>query len=269
MTDINLNSPIARGRTADVYPWGDKYILKLFHNWFEFEDIEYELRIAHAVHASGVKTPAVKELVQVEGRNGLIYERVNGKSMVEIFSQKPWRFFSYSRTLARLHVEMHDCVFNAEVPHQYNKLHNKINHADALPASLKYKLLTELESLPKGDRVCHGDFHPANVLIAEDDAIVIDWIDAACGNPLADVARTSIIFLGAANTAQTPNPIIKMFTKLSHALYLHEYFRLYPNGMDEYHRWLPVVAAGRLTEGMPELEKWLVTQAGKVKASPS
>ena len=260
MNKILLDQPLARGRTADVYPWDDKHVLKLFHNWFGLEDIEYEFRIAHAVHASGVKTPAVKELVQVEGRNGLIYERVDGKSMVEIFQRNPWKVIIYSRALARLHIEMHECAFNAEVPHQHDKLRNKINHTGTLSPSLKNKLLTELESLPKSDRVCHGDFHPANILITTDEAIVIDWIDAARGNPLADVARTSIIFLGAANTTQSPNPIIKMFTKLSHAVYLREYFRLRQHGQDEYRRWLPVVAAGRLTEGMPELEKWLVKQ---------
>ena len=52
MTDINLKDPIARGRTADVYPWDDKHILKLFHNWFKLENIEYELRIARAVHVN-------------------------------------------------------------------------------------------------------------------------------------------------------------------------------------------------------------------------
>ena len=269
MTNINLNDPIARGRTADVYPWDDKHILKLFHNWFELEDIEYELRIARAVHASGVKTPAVKELVQVDGRNGLIYERVDGISMVTIFSHRPWLVFSYSRALARLHVEMHDCVFNAEVPHQHSKLFYKINHVDALPTSLKGKLLTELETLPKGDRVCHGDFHPANVLITRGDAVVIDWIDAARGNPLADVARTSIIFLGAANSSQTTNIVEKLFTKISHTIYLREYFRLRPEGKDEYKRWLPIVAGARLPEGMPELEKWLVAQAEKITPSPS
>jgi len=263
MNKFMLDKPLARGRTADVYRWDDKHVLKLFHNWFEFEDIQYEFRIAHAVHASGVKTPAVKELIQVEGRNGLIYERVDGRSMVEIFSHKPWLVFSYSRVLAKLHGEMHECVFKAEVPHQYDKLRNKINHADVLTTSLKNKLLTELESLPRAERVCHGDFHPANVLITGDDAIVIDWIDAARGNPLADVARTSIIFLGAASTRQIPNPVDKLFTKISHALYLREYFRLRPHGQDEYRRWLPVVAAGRLTEGMTELETWLLEQAGQ------
>jgi len=36
--------------------------------------------------------------------------------------------------------------------------------------------------------------------------------------------------------------------------------KAYPGDAGEYRRWLPVVAAARLSEGIPELEKWLVKQ---------
>ena len=263
MDKISLEHPIARGRTADVYEWDKGYVLKLFHNWFELENIEYELKIARAVHASGVKTPAVCELVQVDGRNGLIYERVDGRSMLEMFQQKPWKVFQYGRMLAELHAQMHECVFDANVPPQRKKLQYKIQHADALPAQLKPKLLDALASLPEGDRVCHGDFHPANVLITGNDATVIDWIDASRGNPLADVARTSIIVAGAVASSQISNPVLKVFLRVFHSAYLKHYFRLRPGGKNEYIRWLPIVAAARLMEEMPELEKWLVEQASQ------
>ncbi len=263
--EISLDNPIARGRTANVYDWGEKYVLKLFHNWFELENIEYELKIARAVHASGVKTPAVGELLQIEGQHGLIYERADGESMLTMFQRKPWMVFAYSRLLARLHDQMHECVFKADVPHQHRKLQSKINHADALPVPLKNSLLNALASLPEGDRVCHGDFHPANVLLSEKEATVIDWIDASRGNPLADVARTSVLLLGAAETMQIPNWFMKMFVKLFHAVYLREYFRLHPDGEEEYRRWLPIVAGARLSENITELEEWLITQAQKVE----
>jgi uncharacterized protein (TIGR02172 family) len=263
MKDISSSNPIARGRTADVYDWDEGQVLKLFNDWFRLEDIEYELKIASAVHASGVKTPAVLELVQVEGRNGLVYERVRGESMLRMFQRKPWMVFTYARILARLHTEMHECVFETDIPHQHAKLRYKLDHTDVLPASTKSSILKALASLPEGNRVCHGDFHPANVLMNGSDATIIDWIDASCGNPLADVARTSIILLGATASSQVANPLLKLFVQAFHSIYLREYFRLRPQGRDEYHRWLPIVAGARLSEGMPELEKWLVEQAGK------
>lgn len=265
MKELSLNSPIARGRTADVFEWDEGFVLKLFHPWFPLEDIEYELGIARAVHASGVKSPAVKELVQVQGRNGLVYERVTGQSMLEVFQQKPWQVFQLGKTLAELHAQMHACVFEADVPMQKARLQRKIKSADALPVYLKPKLLDALESLPTGDRVCHGDFHPANVLMNGKDATVIDWIDASRGNPLADVARTSVIILGATASSQIPNPVLKVFVRIFHTTYLQHYFRLRPGGKEEYRHWLPVVAAARMNENIPELEKWLIAQAHKIE----
>jgi uncharacterized protein (TIGR02172 family) len=266
MNEILLDKPMARGRTADVYPWDDGHVLKLFHNWFELEGVEYELKIAQAVHASGVKAPAVERLIQFQGRNGLIYERLAGISMLELFPRKPWMVFKYSRLLAHLHAQMHERVFNADdIPAQHERLQNKINHADALPSSLKTSLLNVLHSLPAGDRVCHGDFHPGNVLITSEDATVIDWIDTSRGNPLADVARTTILLMGAAETDQIASPFLRAFIKLAHATYLHEYFRLRPYGRDQYRLWLPIVAGARLSENIAELEEWLVKEAEKVK----
>jgi uncharacterized protein (TIGR02172 family) len=261
MKELSLGTPIAHGRTADVYEWNKGHVLKLFHTWFDVESIKYEQNIARAVHASGVKAPAAGELVETGGRKGLIYERVPGLSMLEIFQRKPLRVIQLGRTLASLHAQMHSCVFEANVPSQKQKLQHKLQAAGALPVHVKDRLFDVLDSLPQGDRVCHGDFHPANVLMDRNDATVIDWIDAARGNPLADVARTSIILLGAAASAQVANPILKMFVRVFHSAYLRQYFRLRPGGEDEYRRWLPVVAGARLNENIPELEKWLIKQA--------
>jgi hypothetical protein len=158
---------------------------------------------------------------------------------------------------------MHEHVFTVDIPTQRSKLDHRIRHIESLPGSLRTALLDRLASLPDGEAICHGDFHPGNVLVTPQGDAVIDWIDASRGNPLADVARTSIIFLGATATKQIPNVFIKMFMNTFHAAYVREYFRLRPHGMDEYRRWLPIVAAARLTEGMPELEQWLMEKAEK------
>ncbi|MCC6299322.1 MAG: phosphotransferase [Anaerolineales bacterium] len=258
MKTISLEQPIAHGRTADIHEWEDGFVLKLFHNWFPMEDIEYEQKIARAVHASGVKSPAAKEIVQVHGRNGLIYERINGETMFATLKRQPRKVFHFGKLLARYHIQMHACDFNADVPVQKQRLQNKIKRADALPAELKPKLLAALETLPVGNKVCHGDFHPDNILMTKNGSVVIDWIDATKGNPLADAARTSVLALGAASTLPTG---MKFFIKLFHASYLREYFRTHPNGREEYRQWLPIVAGARLSENIPELENWLIKQA--------
>jgi len=130
-----------------------------------------------------------------------------------------------------------------------------------LPGSIRQAFLEKLSGLPDGSSICHGDFHPGNILLASNRVVVIDWIDASRGNPLADVARTSIIFLGAAASSQIRNYPMKIFIRLFHAVYLRCYFQLQPGGEAEYYRWLPIVAAARLSENIPDLEQWLVQRA--------
>ena len=69
---------MALGRTAEIYPWTEGWVLKLFYEWFPRDGAAYEARIARAVHAAGLPVPAAGNLVEVEGRMGLEYERVDG-----------------------------------------------------------------------------------------------------------------------------------------------------------------------------------------------
>jgi aminoglycoside phosphotransferase (APT) family kinase protein len=269
--DKDLGKPIALGRTAEIYAWENGQILKLFFDWFELGDIEFEQRMNRAVHASGLPVPAPGEILQVNGRNGLVYERVDGIAMWDVLQKHPLQLFRFARQVADLHAEMHDNTTRPDIPLQRRRLEWKLNNAELstgssrrrLPAALKEAALSALAALPDGQSICHGDFHPGNILITPSRAVVIDWIDASLGNPLADVARTSIIFLGAANSSLIQNVALKHMLRLFHALYLRRYFQLRPGGKDEYRRWLPIVAAARLSENIKEIEPWLVAQAQK------
>lgn len=257
-----LGQPIAYGRTAEIYAWHEGQVLKLFHDWFDFEDVKYEARIAHVIHDSGLPVPAVGEIIHVNDRNGLVYQRVDGDPMWTMLSRKPWRLFHYGQRGAELHAKIHTSTIEADIPSQRQRLIHKIHDADALPAQLRSKALTALDTLPEGERLCHGDFHPGNILITERGEIIIDWIAATLGNPLADLARTTIIALGAAD-CQVQNPLEKAVIRIFHVVYIRNYFKLRPGGRDEYNRWLPIVAAARLSEEIHELEKWLIAKAEK------
>lgn len=75
-----------------------------------------------------------------------------------------------------------------------DKMNRKISEAD-LDATTRYDLHTRLEGMPKHNKLCHGDFNPSNIIIADDGtAYVIDWSHATQGNASADVARTYLLF---------------------------------------------------------------------------
>jgi aminoglycoside phosphotransferase (APT) family kinase protein len=260
-----LDKPIATGRTAEIYPWHDDLVLKLFHTWVSEDSVQYEARIARAVHAAGLAVPRVGEIVEVDGRLGLEYERFGGTPMGEIMPAKLWLLLRFARQLAELHVSIHKTPGVPGIPSQRKRLMGKIRTAKDLPVPLQEACVQALARMPEGDRLCHGDFHPLNVLLYQGRAAVIDWVDATYGNPLADVARTAVIMRGvgshvAGNKASMTTRIEVLALRWFTRIYLRRYFELRPGGEAEYQRWWPIVAAGRMNEGIPELSGWLRQQ---------
>lgn len=147
-----------------------------------------------------------------------------------------------------------------------------------LPRHLRAKALAALDAMPDGNQLCHGDFWPGNILVTPGGEVVIDWNRASCGNPLADLARTNnaaMAFLrtnqirreflsyGKSRLSQVKNSLFRTVIRITYPLYLRRYFQLRPGGQEEYQRWLPIIAAARLVDEIPELDGMLIEQVEK------
>lgn len=266
MLSTPLGFPLATGHTAEVHAWNEGQVLKLFREWFPLRAIEHEARVARVVHAAGLPVPAVGDIVEVAGRHGIVYERVVGPSMLELLTSRPWRLFAYARLLAELQAKLHDLAAPEGVPSQHRRMEEKIRGAPTLPPNLSEAALKMLRDLPEGNRLCHGDFHPGNVLMTAGRLVLIDWIDATCGNPISDVARSSLLL----SKALVPQDrrlcwLLILFREWFHAAYIRHYFRLRPEERDAVAQWRLVNAAARLSEGVPEEEALLAFVEGELR----
>jgi len=246
--EIKLSAPIAEGRTAEIYEWNKGQILKLYRDWCPRHWVEEESKVAQAIHKAGIPSPAVGEILEVNHRRGLVYERVTGRSLLQEVSTRPWTFPKQARLLAELHSQINQL----SIPglHSYHEgLMHTIRRAPHLENDLRDKILNRLWGLKDGDRVCHGDFHPGNVLLTDRGPIVIDWMTARRGNPWADVARTNLLLsIGAKSAGKQVKPIVRFIADAYRSMYLKHYSRLNPNDHDELAQWMPVIAAARLDE---------------------
>lgn len=267
MSNPQLGELVAQGRTADIHAWqDDKTVVKLYHDWFLRPWIEGEAERTRALQSLDFPIPNVGDLVVVNGRNGLIFERIYGENMLALLRHRPELASDFANQLAELHIRLHSLADEPEIPELHSKLAHKISVAAPLPDELKSKLLSKLEQLPTGRSVCHGDFHPGNIVVMSDGAgeMVVDWNDCSFGNPIADVARSTILFLGGITGNETPDPAYEQLVRDCHQQYLDRYFELRGSGRDEYEQWLPIVAGARLNENITALEPWLLKEAGKV-----
>lgn len=244
MGDLQL---IGKGRLAEVFAWGDRQVLKLFAAERDTAAIEAEARVSQVVHESGVPTPGIHGVVMVEGRRGIVYDRALGTSMLGQLSAKPWRLFTFGRMLAELHANVHKCHVD-HLPSQRKQLERLIAQAE-LPTPQRDIALARLRELPEGSALCHGDFHPDNILVNGDSPTIIDWTTACTGNPVADFARTSLILqLGA------PHPSLSLWTRITirvgralfHRSYTKRYLRMRRLKPRDVQPWMLPIAVARL-----------------------
>src|SRR4051794_818703 len=93
---------VGRGFTSEVYVWGEGRVLKLFHDWVPHARVARAYRITRAIQAIGLPVPAAYELIEVEGRQGIVFERIEGHSMLTRVQAKPWTLFTAVRQMAEL-----------------------------------------------------------------------------------------------------------------------------------------------------------------------
>ena len=244
---------IARGRTAEVFLWENSQILKLFLEGFPARLAEYEARVTGAAHDAGLPVPAVEGVVEIDGRTGIVFERVDGTTIDGPQLAVPWTLVRYARMCAELHAAVHSCELPGAIS-QRERLEEVIRQAPGLPTDTREAVLNALQQLPDGNVLCHNDFHPGNVMMSSRGPIIIDWMTATRGNPLADVARTSLVLrIGTrAGVGALERRISNFVGSQFYSVYLRKYLELRPVSRRQISAWLPVMAAARLAEPIPE-----------------
>jgi len=171
---------------------------------------------------------------------------------VTLVQRQPRRVLGLARALAKAHLAVHGIQAPADLPDLRQVLAARIEDA-VLPPQLRAFALRVLGGLPTGDRLCHRDFHPGNVLVAADRVSVIDWASAARGVPEADHARTALLLRWADPLPGTPL-ISRGLMAAGRSVLAHGYARTYGGGPRRPSQlvdsWLAVHAAARLPESI-------------------
>lgn len=217
--------------------------VKVFNADYSKADILNEALNQARVEETDLNIPKIKAIEVVNGKWAMVMDYIEGKTLSTLMKENPDKLDEY----LEFFVDLQITVLSKKVP-MLNKLKDKMNariSAADLNATTRYDLHMRLDSLPKHLRLCHGDFHPSNIIITADGTpYIIDWSHATQGNSSADVARTYLEFYleGKDELAEK---------------YLNLYCLKTDTAKQYVQKWIPIVAASRLTKAKKEEENFL------------
>ena len=230
-----------------IYQVGDK-VWKVFDKNYPKTDVLNEALNQARVEETGLPIPKVHGVTVTEDGNwAIISDYIEGETLAEKMEKDPENLQKYMKDFVELQLEVHDKTAPM-LNKMKDKMSGRINSLKAVNATTRYELNTRLESMPKHKKVLHGDFNPTNIMIGKDGKYyILDWSHATQGNASADAATTYLLL-----TLQIP--------KLAE-MYMDLFCDMSDTAKQYVQRWLPIVAAARLTKAIPEekelLEKWL------------
>lgn len=176
---------IGQGKMAKVYLWNG-YAYKCFDDNYPEEWISYEISIQKLINKTDLKTVNYYES---EFPHSIKMDYIEGISLANrVFHEK------YKESIDDLFslIEGVHRIKGLDLPDLNAYLLETIERMD-IEDKVKEKAANYISELPRGNTLCHLDFHFLNLMYANEEYYIIDWINARNGNPIYDFARSYVI----------------------------------------------------------------------------
>ena len=249
---MSFEKIIAQREKKTIYRDGDMAV-KVFENDFSKADILNEALNTARIEETNLNIPGVRAINMVDGKWAIFSDYIEGKTLAQLMKEEPEKFDDYLELFVELQLIVHEQ--RAPILNSLRiKMMRKIDETD-LNATIRYELHTRLESMPRHNKVCHGDFNPSNIIIRDDGTpFIIDWSHASKGNAAADAAITYLLFKLSGDD-ETADKYLKLYCAKSDTARQYVY------------KWLPIVAAAQSVKGKPEERELLLRWADVVDYS--
>lgn len=202
MDNLKKNK-IAEGNTADIFEVEEKKVLKLFKMGYSKSTILHEYDNHRMLSKTVQNIPKLFEFIEENQRFGFIMEKVQGKSLASLMQDED-TFNDAMETFTNLHKNWLMQTMDDLVPYtewMSNLIHERPHNGD---------LSDKIKCLPSGSNLCHGDFHPYNIIItSEKSAVIIDFANICKAPKEYDVARTYFLL----KETVTEKPIAELYLK--------------------------------------------------------
>lgn len=254
-----LGKCIGSGGCSEVFEWGDDKAIKLFRSNTNEYAVNKEYNNMIAAWKSGLPTYRPYEKIELEGRLGIVYQKIDGQTLMDRLIQENITSSNISsdlddddndiRITARILNDIHQKKISG-MPNQKEMIKNSILRAAYLTQEEKQCICRIVDDLPSKDSLCHGDPNPGNFIVKDGKTFIIDWMNASIGNPAADIAEYIIMIRYVVLPPEVPNSFCEFFDEIRELvieIFLDEYTKLSNMKYEEIEQWMVPVMAEKLS----------------------
>jgi Ser/Thr protein kinase RdoA (MazF antagonist) len=268
--ELSAECKVGEGREAELFDLGNGRVLRLYRSVDADAEARYQAGLLQQIADLGIRVPRIFELVSKMDRPGVIMERLEGPDLLTDVARQPWRVLHIGALCGRLHARLNETPAPSLVPTLHDSLCQRITQSDIVPARYADPALEALDRLPHGDKLCHLDFHPGNVVMSHGKPVVIDWTIAASGSAEADFAQSQLILSLGEPPPGSPAHL-KALALVGRNLLLAAYRRAYRRTRhveeDVLREWHLPLAVARLTAEIKEEGSRLTRRIDRLIAS--
>ena len=147
-----------------------------------------------AVHAAGVPVPEVFGEVTLDGRFGIVLQRLDGPTLWQLSRTGAVTFEQAGAIVAALAMSIHKTPPPPEVLSLRDYMEAELRHDDGkLPKHIATDILALIDRLPPGDGLCHCDLSPGNVIMTAEGPKLVDWTFAMRAPAALDLGFLHVI----------------------------------------------------------------------------
>ena len=264
--DVTGCKIIGSGACGECYRLDDETIIKLYYPHISKEEIEKEKLLAKKAFVMGVPTAISYDIVECDGRSGVVYELLNCKTLAELLREDTnfIHFDEYIKLYAEMCKQIHSIDGKDALLPTFKDL-NRVDIPNVTDISEEERdyLYKFLDIVPDRTTCIHGDLNPNNVMFQDGELRIIDMGEFSTGIYLFDISRLVFTFEFAPDRSVD----INNFYKLPHATLDRVYnsFVKYYFGYDsieeaskhiEDGEWLYPLAWFRVVTSMLKANRW-------------
>ena len=199
---------IGKGGNGAVYRLDKETIVKVYFGISNpVQKIEQDRLISRQVFIHGINTAIPYDMVQVGEDYGVVFEMIDALTLGQFLSRNPDKTDEYVHRMTELLKQMHSTDFNEdELPDARNLLYHRLKLCAESPYFTQEEInimRDMIDRIPKRNTFVHGDFHPGNIMVKDDELILIDVGDSGLGHPVNDLMGMYLLYIVAAKSGSS------------------------------------------------------------------